>query len=221
VWPLVGSGNSFHPVILKTRDCKKCNIDHSKTHFTLTATLRGVTPDPTSALAQTLARLPELIEGSVTRFLRLNAESKATLPESLMAVVRVQMRHQPEARLCVTAATVKGTSHKILQNGRGSDEPVARPPVTSTAVFFTCWSSTLAPFRPYRYSASERNMISTLVQEMVDAGVAAPSHSPWSSPVVLVRKKNGEHRFCVDYRRLNATTKRRLSAPEWTNRMTE
>ena len=62
--------------------------------------------------------------------------------------------------------------------------------------------------RPYRYSASERGTISTLVQEMVDAGVAAPSDSPWSSPVVLVRKKNGEHRFCVDYRRLNATTKK-------------
>jgi hypothetical protein len=62
--------------------------------------------------------------------------------------------------------------------------------------------------RPYRYSASERETISKLVQEMVDAGVASSSDSPWSSPVVLVRKKNGEHRFCVDYRRLNSATKK-------------
>ena len=34
-----------------------------------------------------------------------------------------------------------------------------------------------------------------------------PSKSPYSAPVVIVRKKNGEHRFCIDYRKLNSVTK--------------
>ncbi|XP_073367813.1 uncharacterized protein [Aegilops tauschii subsp. strangulata] len=60
--------------------------------------------------------------------------------------------------------------------------------------------------RPYRYSPLQTDEIEKQVKEMLDAGLITPSISPFVAPVLLVKKKYGTWRFCVDYRRLNAIT---------------
>lgn len=52
-----------------------------------------------------------------------------------------------------------------------------------------------------------RQVVTQQLRDMQEHGVIQPSKSPWASPVVLVKKRDGTHRFCVDYRGLNAVTK--------------
>ena len=46
------------------------------------------------------------------------------------------------------------------------------------------------------------------IKKMLDAGVIQPSVSEWTSAPVLIRKEDGQVRFCLDYRRLNNLTRK-------------
>ena len=61
--------------------------------------------------------------------------------------------------------------------------------------------------QPYRrQNPAVRRKEMAQVQQMLSNNVIRPSNSPWASPVVMVRKKDGSLRFCVDFRQLNAAT---------------
>jgi len=66
------------------------------------------------------------------------------------------------------------------------------------------------PVRQHAYQRpiAEKKVIREEVEKMLEKGVIRESSSEWTSPIVLVKKKNGETRFCVDYRKLNKITRK-------------
>ncbi len=59
---------------------------------------------------------------------------------------------------------------------------------------------------PRRLPIAKQDVEKAEVKNMLDRGVIEPYQSSWASPVVLVTKKDGSTRFCVDYRKVNEVT---------------
>lgn len=63
--------------------------------------------------------------------------------------------------------------------------------------------------KPYPIPYAERPKVNKQIDDLLEAGIIVPSTAEYASPMLVVKKPNGEGRLCVDYRKLNAITKKR------------
>ena len=85
-------------------------------------------------------------------------------------------------------------------------------PISSTSLVEHEILTTGRPIRqPFSRKSHSQEIEQQQVKEMLRDDVIRPSASPWASPVVMVKKKDGSMRFCVDFRKMNDATIRRPS----------
>ena len=85
------------------------------------------------------------------------------------------------------------------------DTPTSLPPPRSHDHSITLIEgSQPVKVNPYRYPHSQKEEIEKLVNGMLEEGTIQPSKSPFSSPIILVKKKDDSWRVCTDYKALNA-----------------
>ena len=74
------------------------------------------------------------------------------------------------------------------------------PGHTELAEHFIPTTGTSVKVPPLRIPGNHRVEVEEQIQAMLQEGIIEKSSSPWMSPVVFVRKKNGDVRICIDYR---------------------
>lgn len=152
-------------------------------------TLQGIRATPTTELSElSVEQLQKWIQGNEVWALAV-IDSVPDVPQDATAQLA------PDLQALLDEYTDVFSDPKTLPPQRTLDHAISleesAAPVNS---------------RPYRYSPLQKDEIERQVQEMLAAGLIIPSMSPFASPVLLVKKKDGSWRFCVDYRRLNTMT---------------
>ncbi|KAE8882656.1 hypothetical protein PF001_g24270 [Phytophthora fragariae] len=96
------------------------------------------------------------------------------------------------------------------------------PPLAQTEVVHHINTGDAAPImmRRRRHAVSENAIIDKEVDDMLQDGVSEEGSGAWGFPVVLVRKKDGSVRFCIDYCALNAVTVKDVWMKRWRLSMT-
>jgi len=148
---------------------------------------------------QVLALSGELDRDNLDAWLRELGDTETPLDNE--NEVRVG-EEEPEARAMVIRLL---RAYRDVSKDKGDC-----PPVTALAVEHHIDTGDAAPImlKRRRQAQAEDTVVEGNVSKMLNAGVIEEGDGAWGFPVVLVKKRDGEVRFCIDYRALNKVTKR-------------
>lgn len=147
-------------------------------------------------------------------------------PIKIDCISRVQFRRDLQSRLAVvgilkldwheestpseTSKTINPDASQIMKEYSDvvtNEKPPFIPDIGEVTHEIHLLPDATTPARPpYRMSASENIALNQEIEELLKQGAIVPSSSPFSAPVLFVKKKDGSLRLCVDYRMLNDRT---------------
>ena len=135
---------------------------------------------------------PELVDETGFLIEEADDESNEPVPDNMHNGKRLSLAQQQELKKLLEKFTPimsnnPGRTHLIEHHIRTSGKKAIRQP-------------------PYRLPRAFRDEVIAELQDMVKAGIMVPSQSEWAFPMVIVKKKDGKARICIDYRKLNAVT---------------
>ncbi|GFW55479.1 retrovirus-related Pol polyprotein from transposon 412 [Trichonephila clavipes] len=152
-------------------------------------------------IASTLVDLPEKLSRPVTCVCKSSSLLLSNSPQQLTPDLLENAELSPEQKSCaerlfqefedVFSRNSSDIGHTTVTQHR--IDTADHPPIKQ---------------HPRRLPFAKQEEVGTLLREMQENDIIEPSSSPWASPIVLVRKKDGSTRFCVDYRKLNDVTKK-------------
>ena len=129
----------------------------------------------------------------------VTSDQKCGCQQKLTETVKVKSLCEPERTLLLNLIRDYHDIFALEESDRGETDLIQLEVDTGDV------TPIKQPTRRMPFAAREE--VAKQLRKMRQMQVVQPSKSPWSSPVVLVRKKDGSHRFCIDYRGLNAVTK--------------
>lgn len=120
----------------------------------------------------------------------------------------VQERNEITINIGTTSEEAKRLAIELLREFRdciaSSISELGKTDVAALRI--RCTTDEPITYRPYRLAETEKHIVRGMIREMLDNGIIRESDSPYASPILLVKKKNGKNRMCVDFRKLNAIT---------------
>jgi len=151
------------------------------------------------------------VEGDTRRKTTLSDQTSATadndkgqqkIPEFVEYLMRGVDDSLPESASLALSDILKDHADVFSQ----SEYDLGRTNIISHHIDTTDARPVRQPLR--RYPPAHLEAISTHVDNMLNQGIIEPASSPWASNIVLVRKKDGSLRCCIDYRQLNSVTRK-------------
>lgn len=125
-----------------------------------------------------------------------------------LEVNAIEITNTQDIKIGIEDKEIQSRVLEVIQNFSSCfpNDPTTLGTIIGAEMKIRLKSETPIVQRPYRLSEAEKCKLRDLINELLSNGAIRPSHSPYASPVVMVRKKNGKTRLCVDYRLVNKET---------------